>query len=471
MDPRNGDHAPNALERRSRSGNDICGRTGKLFELTEPKDFSAGTLRAKMKGIKRRLCMRMWNAKNLPCGLLLIPPAALLFAGCGTGKVDASTVTARSVSVPNVRVAVTKVERRSLAEKLKISSELIPYQEIDIYAKESGYIKTLNVDYGSHVKQGDVMAVLEIPELEAQIQQDEAAITATSDLVTHATRELDRVKRQHEPVHANYERLVGVVKEHPGLVAQQEIDDYQGKDLALESQIEAAQAKIDTAQSQLVQAKAKLTHDQALFAYSNITAPFSGVVTQRYANFGALLQAGTGSSTQAMPLVRLSQVNLYRLAIPVPESAVQTIHVGEKIQVEVPSLNRTFTGTVSRFSFDVHEDTRTMHTEVDVPNPDGVLVPGAYAEATITIGHKDNTLAVPLQALTQTPVGMSVDVVTAGGEIDEREVKIGMQTDRFAEVISGLQEGDLAVISDRSALRQGQAVTPQVKEVLEYSDK
>jgi RND family efflux transporter MFP subunit len=416
--------------------------------------------------------MRIWNAKILRYWLLLIPAAAFLFAGCSKGKVDASSsVAAGTAPGPNVTVAVTKVARRSLAEKLKISSELVPYQEIDVYAKESGYIKKLNVDYGSKVKQGDVMAVLEIPELEAQIKQDEAAITAASDLVTHATRELDRVKRQHEPIHANYQRLAAVVKDHPGLVAQQEIDDYQGKDLAMESQVEASQANLDTAQSQLVVSKAKLTHDQALFEYSNITAPFTGVVTQRYANYGALLQAGTGSSTQAMPLVRLSQEDLYRLAIPVPESAVQTIRVGQAIDVAVPSLNRTFTGKVSRFSFDVHEDTRTMHTEVDVPNPDGVLMPGVYAEATITTGHKENTLSVPLQALSQTPVGMSVDVVSADGKIEEREVKIGMQTDLYAEVLSGLQEGDLAVISDRSALRQGQPVTPQVKEVLEYSSK
>jgi RND family efflux transporter MFP subunit len=415
--------------------------------------------------------MRMCNAKSFLCGLLPISLAALVFSACGKGKVDASTAMAGAAPGPNVMVAVTKVARRSLAEQLKISSELVPYQEIDVFAKESGYIKKLNVDYGSRVKEGDVMAVLEIPELEAQIKQDEAAITAASDLVTHATREVDRVKRQHEPVHTNYQRLVAVVKDHPGLVAQQELDDYQGKDLAMESQVEASQANLDNAQSQLVVARAKLTHDQALFEYSRITAPFAGVVTQRYANFGALLQAGTGSSTQAMPLVRLSQEDLFRVAIPVPESAVQTIHVGQPIQVSVPSLNRTFTGKVTRFSFDVHEATRTMHTEVDVPNTDGVLMPGVYAEATITTGHKDNALSVPLQALSQTPVGMSVDIVNAEGKIEEREVKIGMQTDLYAEVLSGLQEGDLAVISDRSALRQGQQVTPQVKEVLEYNSK
>ena len=112
-----------------------------------------------------------------------------------------------------------------------------------------------------------------------------------------------------------------------------------------------------------------------------------------------------------------------------------------------------------------------MRTEVDVPNPDHVLIPGVYAEATLTTGHKDNVLTVPLQALAQTPVGMTVDVVDSSGKIVDRDVKIGMQTDLYAEVLSGLQEGDLVVIGDRSALRAGQTVTPAVKEVLDYNSK
>src|SRR6202021_49004 len=126
--------------------------------------------------------------------------------------------------------------------------------------------------------------------------------------------------------------------------------------------------------------------DQVLFDYSKITAPFDGVVTQRYANKGTLLQAGTNSSTQAMPLVKLSEDDLFRLVIPVPESDVRFIHLGDSVSVIVPSLNNpTFPGTVARFSEDVSEATRTMHTEVDVPNPQRILMPGMYAQATIAL--------------------------------------------------------------------------------------
>ena len=204
----------------------------------------------------------------------------------------------------------------------------------------------------------------------------------------------------------------------PGLVAQQEVDDSQGKALASAAQVEAAKSNLQSAQSVLAAAQAKREHDQALFDYSKITAPFAGVVTQRYANLGTLMQAGTSSSTQALPLVRLSQDDLFRLVIPVPESYVKFIHLGDPVSVNVPSLNRTFPGKVARFSVDVREDTRTMHTEVDVPNPSRMLLPGLYAEATITLEKKDNAIAVPLQAVDQDNGQTTVDVVDSSNKIE-----------------------------------------------------
>ena len=260
-----------------------------------------------------------------------------------------------------------------MAEHLTVSSELVPFQEIDVYAKEAGYVKTLSVDYGDHVHKDQVMAVLEIPELEALLQEDQATIKARLDEVTRAEHEVTRAKAQHDVYHLQYSRLAGVAKTQPGLVAQQEVDDAQGKDLASESQMEAVQGALDATRSEVDVAKTKLVHDQALFDYAKITAPFDGVITQRYANLGALMQAGT-SNTQSTPLVRLSQENLYRLVIPVPESYVKYIRIGDPVEVKVPALEQTVTGKVARFSVDVAMETRTMHTEVDVPNPSQIYL-------------------------------------------------------------------------------------------------
>ena len=365
-------------------------------------------------------------------------------------------------------VGVTPVIRKPMMRQLTVSSELVPFQEIDVYAKESGYVKELLVDYGSRVQKGQLMAVLEIPELEIQLQQDTAAIASAAERVTHAQHESERLEAQHQVVHLQSDRLSGVAKTRPGLVAQQEIDDAQGKDLALEAQVEGGKSAYETAKSQLDEAKAKLDRDKVMFDYARITAPFAGIVTQRYANLGTLMQAGTSSSTQAMPLVRLSQDDLFRLVIPVPESYVKYIRVNDPVQVHVPSLDKVVPGKVARFSVDVTADTRTMHTEVDVLNPSHSLMPGLYAEATLTLERKNSALVLPLQAVNQAGDQATIFLVDPNNTLQERKIVIGLQTATDAEVLSGLNEGDRVVVSDRSALKAGMHVKPQVVEVLQY---
>jgi RND family efflux transporter MFP subunit len=276
------------------------------------------------------------------------------------------------------------------------------------------------------------------------------------------------VEAQHTVLHLQFERLNSVAKSRPGLVAQQEVDDSQGKDLAAEAQIEATKANLESARSQLQAAQSKKQHDQVLFNYSNITAPFTGIVTQRYANQGTLLQAGTSSSTQAMPLVRISQDDLFRLVIPVPESYVRYIRIGDSVTVLVTSLNRSFPGKVARFSVDVKEDTRTMHTEVDVSNLDHMLMPGLYAEAKLMLERKPNALSLPLQAVSHEGEQTTVYVVSSSNKIEDRVVTLGLQTATDAEILSGLNERDMVVVSDRSGLKPGEEVHSQVVELIQY---
>ena len=379
-------------------------------------------------------------------------------------KSDPATTSADQA---DIEVGTTLVTKRPVAQTLTLSSELDPYQEIDVYAKVAGYVKTLNVDYGTHVRKDQVMATLEVPELQAQLDEDNAAIKAQQDQVTRTKSDVDRAKAQHNVAHLQYQRLNGVAQTQKGLVAQQEIDDAQGKDLAAESSVAAAEGAQQVAQSQLAVAKARLTHDQALYDYSKITAPFDGVVTQRYANFGALMQAGT-SSTQATPLVRLSEESTLRLVIPVRESDVKYIHEGDPVEVRIPSANVTTRGKVARFSVDVNGNTRTMHTEVDVPNPNGKLVPGMYAEADITLEQNANAVVVPQLALDRSGDTASVLLVDQNNKIEKRPITMGIQTPDYVEVLSGLNVGDQVVVSDRSALKAGEVVKPKELQQVAY---
>jgi len=383
-----------------------------------------------------------------------------LLASCGRVRAKGDAQAAETV-------AVTKVARKTLQRTVTLSSELVPFQEIDVYAKESGFVKKLFVDYGSRVKEGQLMAILEIPELEAQLQEDQGDVKNATDEVSRAQHMLKQYQAMYKALDLQYTRLNGVFESKPGLVARQEVDDAQGKDLAAASQVDAGQAAVEAAQSKLAASQSKLAHDQALFAYSRITAPFAGVVTQRYANFGALMQAGTSSSTQAMPLVRLSQDDLFRLVIPVPESAVRFIRVGDPVDVLVQALNRRFPGKVTRFSVDVREDTRTMHTEVDVPNPEQVLIPGMYAEATLTLEARNNILSVPLEAVNHVGDQTTVYFVSPGDKVEDRVVTLGLQTPSEAEAESGLSEGESVIVSDRSGLKPGEEVRPQVVQMMQ----
>jgi RND family efflux transporter MFP subunit len=402
------------------------------------------------------------RARRLLCGGL-IAIAAVDLASCGgAGKVQATA------GATEVSVGVVKIGKKALGRTLTLSSELVPFQEIDVYAKESGYVKELYVDYGTRVQANQILAMLEIPELQSQLKQDDAAIKNASEQITHAEKELSRVEATHSALQNQFDRLDRVAKSKPGLVAQQEVDDSEARALASESQVEAARSNVQSTQSQLAAAQAKREHDQVLFDYAKITAPFAGIVTQRFANLGTLVQAGTSSSTQALPLVRLSEDDKFRLVIPVPESYVQYIHIGDPVSVMVPSLNRSFPGKVARFSPDVKEDTRTMHTEVDVLNPNRILLPGLYAQATVTLEQKASAISLPLQALNQENGQTTVDIVDSSNKIERRRVVLGIQTSTDAEVVSGLREGEMVVVSDRSSLKPGEEVRPKLIDLVQY---
>ncbi|HEV2447906.1 MAG TPA: efflux RND transporter periplasmic adaptor subunit, partial [Candidatus Sulfopaludibacter sp.] len=409
--------------------------------------------------------MRVANRSRRWFQAAIAVPLAGLLASCG--RTDAAgTPNSAAAQVPEV--GVVKVARRNLERNLVVSSELVPFQQIDVYAKEAGFVQKLSVDYGTHVKTGEVMAVLEIPELEVQLQEDAAAIKDAMGQADRAQKDRDRVQAEETAIHLQYSRLNQVAKSRPGLVAQQEVDDWLAKDSAAAAQVSAATGALQSAQSQLTRAQAALRRDQVIYNYSKITAPFNGVVTKRYANFGTLMQAATSSSAQVLPLVQLSEDDKFRLVIPVPEEYAPYIRIGNPVQVRVVALNRSFPGTVARISVDVEEETRTMHTEVDVPNSNRLLMPGMFAEATLTFDRRNQALAVPPEAISSEGDKSTAWVVDAAGLLRERNVTVGIETPTEVEVVAGLTEGEQVVVGDRSGLQNGQKARPKEVRLLQY---
>jgi RND family efflux transporter MFP subunit len=358
--------------------------------------------------------------------------------------------------------AVVKVARGNIADNLEIASEFQPFQEVDVYAKVSGYIQKLYVDYGTHVKQGQILAVLEIPELQQQLQQDEASVRRSDQELTRAREDLNRAQSAYTVAHLTYTRLADVQKSRPELVAQQEIDVSKGKDLEADADVSAQKAALAGAEDALVAAKAALGKDQAMFDYARMTAPFDGVITQIYARTGALLPAGTSSNKGDSALCRLAQNSLLRLVIPVPERAVPNIKIGQSIAVEVSGMNRTFEGKIIRFSDQIDMATRTMHTEVDVPNPKYELISGMYASVKIPLHAVAKVLTVPVQAVQASGEGKGIVLVVGpGNKIEKRDVALGMQSATDIEITSGLQESETVIFGSLGQFRPGQIVTPK----------
>ena len=363
---------------------------------------------------------------------------------------------------PAIRpAAVAVAQRQPLASAVTLSGEFRPFQEVDVHAKVAGYIRVIHVDVGDHVRRGQVMAILEVPELKAELQGADAAVRRSSDAVRRAKSDLLRAQSLHDAAHLNYSRLKEASATRPGIIAQQELDDAEAKDKEAEAQISADEAALSEAQNQADVSIASQKQYSALADYTNIVAPFDGVVTKRYADTGALVQAGTSSNTQAMPVVRVAETDVCRLTLPVPESAVPQVRLGSSVQVRVPTLNRTFEGEVSRFADAVDEETRTMHTEVDVKNQNGSLVQGMYAEVSLVLAHKDSALTIPMQAVARNGTEATVLVVNGKNRLEERRVQLGLENNYRVEVLSGLEENDRVVIGSRSEFRVGDHVDPR----------
>ena len=403
------------------------------------------------------MTMKKW----IIAGAVLATVCLLAWFWLGRGSSEAEAPSNAASDSNGVPAAVARVERRTIANTLTISGEFKPFQDVDVHAKVAGYIKVINVDVGDHVKEGQTLAVLEVPELAAQLAGTDAAVRRSKEEIRRAQSDIERAQSAHSAAHSAYSRLKQAADSRAGLVAQQELDESQAKDLEAEAQVASTQAELSAAQQQLQVAEANQRQYTALSDYSRIVAPFAGVVTARYADTGALVAAGTSSSTQAIAVVRLAQISKLRLVLPIPESLAGQIHLGDPVKVHVQALNQDIEGKVSRFADSLDLQTRTMETEIDFENRDGHLIPGMYAETRLSMREKKNALTVPLEAVTRNGDDATVLAVNAQNILEERHVKLGLEDNARVEVLSGLSDQDRVVIGNRSEFRNGQKIQPK----------
>ena len=379
---------------------------------------------------------------------------ALLASGCHSKE----TPVADAAPVAPVVVA----SRAALSNKLNVAGEFLPFEEVELHAKVAGYIRKINVDIGDHVRAGQVLATLDVPELNAQVVGATASVAQSREQIARAKSDVARAQADYTAVHISAQRLTQASKAQPGIIAEQELDNANAKDQAAAASVDAAKSALAATEQGLGVSRASQTQVTSMADYSRIIAPFDGIVTWRYADPGALIQAGTSNAASA-PVVKVAQVSTLRLRLPVPEGLASFVREGDTVSIFLNALHKTITGTVARSTGALDPSTRTMQVEVDVKNSDGALTPGMYAQVTLNIARSGNALAVPVQAVdTTNPQSAWLLVVDSTGHVQKRGVQIGITTANRVEITSGLKEGEQVIAANLGSYTNGQKVTPKL---------
>jgi RND family efflux transporter MFP subunit len=384
----------------------------------------------------------------------LAPAIVIVWTGCERPSLTAVTNAAPS-NTPVV--SVTKAELRDLRSEIELTGEFRAFEEADLHAKVAGFLKWISVDVGDRVERGQVIAELEAPEMTQELAQATAAANRAQLDVQRARSEVQRAEAARSIRELSYKRLAGVAKTRPNLIAQQEVDDAAARLQEAEAQLSTARATLASVEEQVQVAAAQREKTGTLLSYLRITTPFSGTVTKRYADPGAMIQAGTSSQSQARPLIRLSQTNRLRFVFPVPEAAVAKVSVGMPAEIRVESLARVFPARISRVSGRLEASTRAMDAEIEIANPTGVLKPGMYAYVTLLLDRREHVLALPTAAIGDATSSAEVRIVNARNEVELRTLRLGFHTEEFTEVTGGLAAGELVILGG-AGLQKGQRV-------------
>lgn len=367
----------------------------------------------------------------------------LVSSGCSR---DLSTTASAAPTVPQVDAVAVKSQKLKSIERLP--AELLPYEAVDMYAKETGFVKSIRVDRGSKVKQGEVIAVIEAPELVAQRAQANAAYqSAESQLAaTQAKLSADQ---------ATYEHMQSAAKV-PGVVA--------ANDLAIaEKTTESDQANVTALQQTADAAQENLKAVAQLESYLNITAPFDGEITSRYVHPGTLVGPAGGPAAMK-PIVRIETTTRHRLVVPVPENDVADVAEGTLVSFTVPSFpGRTFHAPIARISHEVDLKTRTMPVELDVADRQAELVPGTFSQVEWPIQRTYPTLLVPASAVAS-DLQRSFVIRLSQNHAEWVDVTTGVRADNLIEVFGNLHEGDVVALRGTDQLRNGAEISPHLNE-------
>jgi membrane fusion protein (multidrug efflux system) len=372
----------------------------------------------------------------------LLTLALLAGVAIGCGKKDAHAALPAQSST-SVSIETVSVAERKLDTNASLPAQLLPYQSVDIYPRVTGFLDSIRVDVGSRVRKGEELMRLSAPELVAQRSQAEAAVRSAESQLTTA-------QAKFASDQGTYTHLSGAAKT-PGVVAQNDV-------LVAEQTVAADKGMVAAAEHNVSAARDSLRSVAQMESYLTITAPFSGIVTQRNLHPGALT-GPTAGQAGAQPIIRIVDADRLRLVIPIPEAQVGEIKQGQLVAFTVPAYpGETFHAPIERIANDVDLSTRTMHVELDVQNPNDKLTPGSFVTVTWPVRRRTNSLFVPTTSVANDQQHTFV-IRVRDGKTEWVNVQTGETVNGEIEVFGELHPGDQVVRMASDAIRSGQSVT------------
>src|SRR5712672_2418167 len=394
----------------------------------------------------------------------------VVVVGVGAGGIVADWHLAASPSPMNStkadsppRVEVVRPRRVTVAQRLQTNATLEAFEEADLFAKVSGYLSDVRVDIGDHVKAGEVLAVIDVPEMEQELAEAKAQFKSKQSSLESAGRQLDHYKANVKLQNALLER-----REELGTAghffSDRALDEVRANAEIAKADLAVAEANRTLAANQVDVAAATVEKIKTLLAYTQIVAPFDGVVARRRVNRGDLVQAATATRTTASAgsLFTVQRIDTIRVFCDVPENDVPHLRIGDPAIVKPSGFDgKPFIGKVTRFSLRLDPETRNMRTEIDLPNPEERLYPGTYAEVSLEMNRRPDALTVPTAAVGSDGDGNFVYTIT-DNRITRLVVNTGLTDNGRTEVTAGLSEETSVVASTKGAPLLRSAVQPQM---------
>lgn len=403
------------------------------------------------------------KAKTMKIIVIVISGILIFLAGGITaiffspGDSQRETTEQINVSVHNIteipHVVVQNPVRQTIYDKVLLPGDILPWGQATLFAKVSGYLEEILYDKGDWVQKGDVIARIAVPELENELKIQEAELA-------QCKADIERAQTEVTLREIIYNRLAKVQAESKDLVPEEHVDEAKG-------QLEVAKAELALVKSWGDVVLTRIEKTKTLLGYTTINAPFSGVITNRWVDPGALIQVATTSQDKAASIVHIMDMNTLRVQVHVPEPDTPFIETGKKATLTVNELpGKIFDASVSRYSWALERNTRTMLVEIDVSNAEHILRPGMFAKVTIHLKAHEDVLTIPAEALITESDKAYIYVADDNNTVRKIPVKTGIDDGIIVEILDGLQESDKVIVAGKHLVTEGDTVITSESNVM-----